>query len=138
MKSNNNIVLAILSIILISISIPLTWFVVSFEEYHGIKSFVRTIKVAGTGGEILQIPIWLLSVVSSIGVALALMNFMRVTQIPRFIYIVLILLPLLLVLKFMIEGFSAEQNPVRLGAYVFIVGSVLGLIHTFIYKKDKG
>ena len=99
---------------------------------------MRTIKVAGIGGEILQIPIWLLSVVSSAGVVLALMNFMRVTQLPRFIYIVLILLPLLLVLKFMIEGFSAEQNPVRLGAYVFVVGSLLGLMHTFIYKKDKG
>jgi hypothetical protein len=138
MNSNNNIVLAISSITLLLISIPLTWFVVSFEEYYGIKSFVRTIKVAGIGGEILQIPIWLLSVVSSAGVVLALMNFMRVTQLPRFIYIVLILLPLLLVLKFMIEGFSAEQNPVRLGAYVFVVGSLLGLMHTFIYKKDKG
>lgn len=137
MKSSNNVFLGIISILLLVSTIPLVWFNKNLF-YPPSTSIKQTIN--GLSGQVdvfVSLPIWLMVMISVVGVTIALLNFLKVTRIPRIIGISCILIPLLILGRISFLERAEGIIELELGFYIFTLGCIMGLIHTMIYRKEK-
>ena len=140
MNKNNAVLTGNGAILLLLISLPLTWMTIrnagmqlpsnmSFPSFPGI-----TFKVTGLNGTITflaQVPIWLIVMVGVIGVALALMNHLGLASVARAVPLLLVFFSAIYIVIAIVVALGSGNASPGIGAFVATLGIVFAFIHAF-------
>ncbi|MGE4620352.1 MAG: hypothetical protein AAEJ04_11150 [Planctomycetota bacterium] len=120
MKKNNQVVLAVGSMVALLLSIPLDWFRISGYMANGIN---------GSLTFIVPLPIWLVVIFGVLGVSLKLLNHLGLTSIPRIASFGFLLVSSLYVLIALVLLPTSSEVELQIGPFIAFFGLVLGYFH---------
>ncbi len=130
MKKNLAITLGVSAILCFLLSLAMTWLTID----HARREFdIGTITVTGLSGSItlwVQCPVWVIVIVSLIGVVLALLNQLKIVLLPKVIVLGPLLFSSLFLCKALLIALSRNGN-FGMGFFFAVIGLLIGCCLAF-------
>ena len=133
-QNNDGLIIGAMVVLGMLVSLPLPWFTFQAVAPFG-KEVIEVSGNAFNGSATLlfSTPLWLLVILAVVGVALSLLNSLKISTLPRLLPVLFLALPAIFMISALFDAFSGELG-LQVGYFLFLISLGGSMFHAIQYQ----